>query len=295
MAGLQPIAGIRPVAPRPSLLDVASGLPAGTDWSSGVASRGVACAPGHPWPGICPKDAVVTAKKVVAPVIAEPKFIPFQIYVPYACAWVTPDEEGGMQGDAAAQLESVTAWHVSRELWAGTANLMEKSGAGGVVVNPTLMSEATDLTNVNAVDSVFAIAALLSERAACSQAGGAVLHLPTILIPHLTNQGVVKMVNGKLVGPLDTPVSPGPGYPGPGPWGPDGEAAYPGSVWAYVSGPIEVEVGAPKFLPDTDARRWDQRRNRYELWAERAAIVRFDPCCVYAILVDVPNSAPEAS
>lgn len=287
-SGLEPIAGIRPVAPDVSLLDAATRL-VDVVWRSGVAWRSSGCPEGFPWPGICPEDG---AEKDSAPDISEVEVRPFGFYVPYACDWVTDATQAEMDADALAQMEAVSAWHVSRELWAGDANQLERDIAN---VNPTLMSTGTDIGGVAPSHPVYSVGVLLSEYAACAQSGGAVLHVPIVLIPYLTNQGVLKMENGRLTGPLGTPVSPGPGYPGPGPWGPDGEAAPPGAVWVYVTGPIEYALTEPTLDPDTAQRRWDRRRNRYELWAERRGIVRFNPCCVFAILVDIPESSPEAS
>lgn len=291
MSGLpQPIPGIRPVAPEVSLLTSgATQLPAGTDWHSGVKWRGASCSPGHPWPGICPDADLV---KAAAATIAPHAVRPFGFYVPYACDWVTDAEQAGMDDDARAQLQAIQAWHISRELWAGDANNLEASADD---TNETLMSSAVDLTVAAAVDATFAVAELLSEYAGCTHAGGAVLHLPIVLIPHLTRLGMLQRVGDRLFGPLGVSVSPGPGYPGPGPWGPNGELANAGTVWAYVSGPIQYDLAAPSLDPDTMARRWDRRMNRYSMWAEQQAIVRFDPCCVFAINVDIPNVAPEAS
>lgn len=290
----QPIKGIRPVAPEVSLrTSGATSLPAGTNWDSGISWRSAGCVVGHPWAGICSKPADVDAEKVVAPSIAEIAFRPVTFYVPWSCDWVTDDQVDEVRGDALAQLEAVTDWHLSRELWAGSANLREVDSGN---LNPTLMSEAADLTvGDHPVHAVYAIGDLLANHADCAQAGGAVLHVPIVLIPFLTNQGVIKRVGDRLLGPMDTPVSPGPGYPGPGPWGPDGDVAPPGSVWVYVTGPVEYDLTAPKVMPDDQQARWDRRRNRYELVAERRAIVRFDPCCIFALNVDVPNAGSEAS
>lgn len=292
MSGVAPIPGIRPVAPSPTLLDVAGPLP--TDqWQAGIASRGVSCHGGHPWAGICPDG---DAEKVDPAAIVKPEFWPFTFYVPYACDWSLPDQEAAMAAENLAQLEAVSAWHVSHELWAGTANALEAAViAGDRDPNPTLISEALDLTVTDAVHPVFGLAALMSEYLACTQAGGGVLHVPPILVPFLVHQGVLSQVGSVLRAPLGFTVSAGPGYPGTGSPGPDGDLAPPGQVWVIVSGPVEYALGEPKVLPEASQRHAERRLNRYELWAERRAIVRFDPCCVFAILVDVPNSAPEAS
>lgn len=293
VSGLEPIAGIRPVAPAGgTILDAGYPLPPG-DWRSGVASRSSGCIAGHPWAAICPTAAHIDTGKVNAPAIGEAEVRPFQFYVPWACDWVTPDQYAEMDAEARGNIEAVSAWHLSRELWTGVANDRENDSANRD--NPTLMSEAIDIGGVEPANAVFALGALLAEYAGCTQAGGATLHVPIILVPYLTNQGVLKMDGNQLVGPLNTRVSAGPGYPGPGPWGPDGEVAPAGSVWMYVTGPVEYALAEPVLEPDRAERRFDRRRNRYEIWAERRGIVRFNPCCVSAMLVDIPNSTPTAS
>lgn len=305
----QPIAGIRPVAPEVSLLTVAGeltrdGAGPGSDpvaqvdglrsapwWTSGVSWRRAACTTGHPWPGICPTPELLAAGKRPAAALDEVEFRPYEFYVPYACEWVTPEGRAEMRAEVLATIEAQTAWHVSRELWTGDADLLNVDQS---TPNETLMS-AADPLGVEAVEPEAALALLIAEYTACSHVGGAVLHIPPVLLPNLQQKALITRVGNQLRGPMSTLVSPGPGYPGPGPWGPAGAVASPGRVWVYISGPVEVALAAPTVLPEDIASTFDRRTNRVELWAERRAIHRFDPCCVFAILTDIPNVGPDAS
>lgn len=304
----QPIAGIRPVAPDVSILTVAGTL-AGPDgnasdpienveglrrapwWSGGVSWRRSACATGHPWPGICPSAAVLAAKKAAASTLSDVDFRPYEFYVPYQCDWATPEDRPTLRAEGQALVEAQSAWHVSREIWAGPADLMNADQSNP---NPTLMSEATAIGS-EAVDPEAAVALLTQTYVDCTHGAGGVLHVPPILIPNLMHRALISRTGNVLNGPPGFVVSPGPGYPGPGPWGPDGALASPGRVWIYVSGPLEVAMTAPFVLPDDLEATYDRRMNRYELTAERRAIHRFDPCCVFAILTDIPNVGPDAS
>lgn len=270
MAGKQPIPGIAPVAPAVSL--VSSGarpLPADVNWQSGVSWRSIACANAERYPDCDPSPS-----RAATVDITQPAFSPFNIALGYACDWVEDSAEH--EREARAALDARTAWHLSRELWAG----------GNVdATTPTLMSAATAIGTA-AVHPVAAIGSLVSSWLDCTEAGGPILHVPSILIPSLFANGQIAQQGDTYYGPLGSVISPGPGYPNTGAaTGPAGANADANSAWIYVTGPVEYATG-PITISETES--WNPRLNRYEVHPTRRAIFRFDPCCVFAIETLIP-------
>lgn len=270
------IAGIAPVAPSVTLLQAARRLPAGTVWQSGITWRSAACATAQRVAYCNDEDG---AALNAAPDITQPAFFPYQIVVPYACDWILPGQEAEYRADAEAQAEAATAWNVARELWTGETE----------ADNPSLMSVASDASAAGAVHPTTALGLLLEAYEDCGQAGGALVHAPTQALVSLLHSGVVKQNGDVIYGPNGSIVSSGPGYPGAGDFGPGGGASGDGNEWVYVSGPVEYELGAIEVVPDDAHAHFDRRRNRYEVWAQRSAIHRFDPCCVFAVKTYVPS------
>ena len=65
--------------------------------------------------------------------------------------------------------------------------------------------------------------------------------------------------------------------------------------WIYITGPVEYAVSDVIVLPESERERMAFRQNTYEVWGERDAIVRFDPHCVFAVMVINPAPMPEVS
>lgn len=313
MSGAQPIDGLRPVAPEPSLLTVvdplrqgrqpspnsepAADLP-GSDlarpfWRSGVSWRAASCEVGHR-EAQCLPGGPTRAEKAESDAIDEVTFRPYTLYVPWKCEWVVPGTEGdyGYDQDALSQLEAVTAWNVSQEVWTGSADAGHVDGG----INPSLESSASLIgTGGVGASAVWAIGRLLQAYFDGGGGGNPVLHIPVVVVPELQRQGVISQVGGGLRGPVGSRVSPGPGYPVEGAVGPGGEVAAEGEAFMYVTGPVEFDATPPRILNDVQSRHWDRRTNIYELIAERFAIHRFDPCTVFGVLIDVPNAPAFAS
>jgi hypothetical protein len=217
------------------------------------------------------------------------------IYTPLECDWTTTDSEQQL-AEAASQLtDAHTAWGIARALWLG-------DGLPDVDEQPTLRRSAVDVSVSGPMDLDDACAALLSAYEQCTGGnGGATLHLPSVLVPGalggIAGGGRVAWPEGNVYrAAMGAVLSPGPGYPhgastvgvdgfGPKTGGADAATTYKGNgldeAWVYVTGPVEYAVGPidPMSLtPDAS------RTNRTEIIAERPAIVRFDPCCVFAVL-----------
>jgi len=288
-AGWQTIPALPLTRPVPSLLTTARQIPAkpiehvdlgaGQDlqipynWRSGVQWRSPA---GHKGERQTWCSSSITFATAAA--ITQPAFYPYIIDVPYSCDWVYEDAD--YRQDAVDQLDAVTPWHVSNELWTGTAEPLNKN----------LQTSATDVSAASAVHPVTALGTLLEAYSDCSQAGGAVIHCPLSTIVSLLHAGLVKQQGDLYFGPGGCLVSSGPGYPTAATGtGPGGANAGTGNVWMYITGPIEYALGDIEITPDGGEAHYDQRRNRYEVVAQRLAIHRFDPVCVYACKTFTPS------
>lgn len=290
MSGQQPIGRIPVVAPVPSILTSARPLSEDVDWLSGVAWTPASCRVSSLWPR-CP----VADSTKVAPVAFGPKVNTdmFMIYTPVDCDWATDETVR----DVAVELTDVhTAFGIGRALWLG-------EGLPDLDDQPSLRRSSTDVSVGAAMDLDDACALLLSQYEQCTGGnGGAVLHIPSVLIPGalggIAGGGRVAWPEGNIYrAALGAVVSPGPGYPhgasvagthgfGPKTGGANAATTYKGNglseAWVYVTGPVEYAVGpivAVEPVPGSF------RMNRREVIAERPAIVRFDPCCVFGALV----------
>lgn len=308
MSGKQPIERIPLVAPTPSLLTSARPLPQ-VDWSTGIAWT-PSCIPSFAWERCPDSDAEKESNFTIDPVATEP----FTIYTPVKCAWVTTEGGDRLSAMATELTEVHTAYQLARALWMGHGLTDDADDTYGKV--PTLRRVATDvgtgqLGGAAPLDDVVAV--LLEQYEECTGGnGGAVLHMPSVLIPAALGGGDggarVAWPEGSIYrGPLGSVISPGPGYPhdysvqgadGHGPLVSAGPPeVYRGNgyneVWVYVTGPVEYAVSAIAAPNEDDERRMPLRMNEYEVIAERQAIIRFDPCCVLA--ARAVNTAGEVS
>lgn len=308
MSGKQPIERIRPVAPQVSILTSARALPA-VDWSTGIAWSASGCTPSALWPRCPDSDDLKTLADGLGDLVATD---PFLVYTGIECEYVLTQGGDRIQ-QAAEELTDVhTAWAVARALWLGEG--LPTVADDNYGLPPTLRRVATDIS-IGGVDGPLddVVAALLRAYEACTGgSGGAVLHIPSILITAALGGGDggarVAVQEGNIYrGPLGSVISPGPGYPhdsstqGANGYGPLVSAGPPevyrgngyDEAWVYVTGPIEYAVGPVTSVGTVEERHAPFRMNKYVEVAERQAIVRFDPCCVFAALAT--NTAGERS
>lgn len=283
------------------------------NWATGIEWNPTACAPSHPWPR-CPvvpsgSDALEKEAPANRSKVGTDSFI---VYTPMRCDWSLPETE--ILEEAAVELTDVhTAFAVAGALWLGEGLNDEITLSDGTASRPpTLRRSATDL-GLGAVEFSIAVSELLRAYEECTGGnGGAVLHVPGSLVPYALGAGsgggavaVQQADHYVLRAGVGQYLSPGPGYPmGASAAGADGfgpktstdpdPEAYAGNLedqsWIYLSGPVEYAVAPIKVLPEreVDRRQGLGRTNTVELYAERLALVRFDPCCVFAALVNTP-------
>lgn len=263
--------------------------PMKASWRNGLSWTPASCATTKPWLW-CPENG--DEKDEAEGLTGVVDVAPFVIYTPLDCEWVTKPES--INQAAMALTEAHTAWGIARALWLG-------EGLPDEPTQPTLRRSATDVSVGGvAADLDDAVALLLGAyETATGGNGGATLHIPSIFftgaLGGVPGGSLIARLEGNLYrGPLGSVMSPGPGYP----WGASAQGAdgygpliapgppevYAGNpadeAWIYVSGPVEYAVGPVEAFTPTDGT--NLRRNTHEVIAERPAIVRFDPCSVFA-------------
>lgn len=264
--------------------------PMKASWRNGLSWTQASCVPSKAWPW-CPAPGQMKDEPDGLGGVIDVS--PFMVYTPLMCEWVTDEESINSQASALTDVH--TAWAVARALWFG-------EGLPDVPEQPSLRRSAVDVSVGGAADLDDALAQLLGAyEVATGGNGGAVLHVPSIFftgaLGGVPGGSLVAKAEGNLYrGPLGSVLSPGPGYPwgvsvqgadGFGPIISEGPPVYAGSAvdeaWVYVTGPVEYAVGPiERLVPGGN-----QRINTHEVYAERPAIVRFDPCTAFAALANM--------
>lgn len=264
---IEPILATRK-RPRSGLTTVASRLPAGADWRNGIEYRPEGCQAPNVFP-ICGVD--VDPKELNTPQQIV-RFDPFLIYDTDGC------------NDAFASNQELHDRAV-RELEMGTSALIARELVESTVGNPDLASSAIDVSGGSAVGWTAALAALLYNMQNAGYVGDVWIHAPTWLMPAFlgSNAGQIELSTGLLYAGLSPAIFDA-GYSGL--VAPNGSlvVADPGVTgWVYATGPVEWDTGA---LLDDLAESSDNLSNDRLAIAEKPAIVRFDPCQVFAVLVE---------
>lgn len=256
--------------PRAGLLSVAALLPAGTDWRREVSYTPEGCrAP----------DAVPACGDITKPdsVVQEAvTFKPFGIVSTDGCndPWATNEE---FFDRAERTLDMGQSAILARELLQST-----------VTSNLDLASTAIDVSpGGTAVGWVEAATALLYNMMNAGYVGDVLFHAPSWLLPSFNASQVGNVdpaTRIAYIGPH--PVAFDAGYSGLiGPGGDAGDAVPNEAGWVYATGPVEYAFG-PLFDEDVTIASDNTKNDRYVV-AERPGIVRFDPCQVFATLVEV--------
>lgn len=301
--GLEPAPRISPVAPAPSLLTSAREMPNVT-WVSGI-SFGTGCQPSMQLP-YCPIDI----RREDAEDQGLASLFPFWVYTPLLCELGAGSTNlGDLPVFAREATEAHTAAAIAETLWMGTGYDATDD------TSPTLRNSAQDVSGAAAIDLDDGVAQLLAHyELASGGEGGAMVHMPSPLSVYALGGGAggarICWPEGNIYrGPLGSIVVPGPGYPigssatgadghGPAP-APGQDGPYDGNgnaeAWIYVTGPVEYATGAVEVIPEEERDRTPPMTNRYEVWGQRPAIVRFDPCKVFATKVINPAPLPEIS
>lgn len=258
--------------PRVGLLSVASLLPSGADWKRGIDYVPEGC--------ITP-DAIPICGPVTKP-DAEPAeavhFDPFGVVAADGCndPWM---------------LNAEFKQRASRSLNMGQSSILAREMLqSSVTTNPDLQGTATDLTALmdtpGPVGWVEASTALLYAMTNAGYVGDVWFHAPQWLLPSFNASDVGDIdpaTRQAYIGPH--PVIFDAGYNGL--VGPDGATGADPNVagWVYATGPVEYAFGDE--LDGAGLIAGDTASNDRYVVAERPGILRFDPCQVFAVLVEV--------
>lgn len=255
-----------------------------TTWKDGVASRNVACIDAYSEGLICPDPDRDVFAPAATPLAA---FFPLKTNLHHGCKGFV-DDQGRWRVEVDAAARSRVAYHAARELWTGA-----KTGSKSFQNSTTATSTATS----GALLPIAAIAAALADYEECTQGAKAYIHVPSVLLGHLSIVGYFERRGDRLVTPEGHVLVPGPGYPNSaGAFGPFSDPEDPdtaaesadGEVFIYVTG--EVEAPDPEYPgPLTAKEEWAVRQNEFLATARAVTIARFDPCCVFAALTTIPG------
>lgn len=293
--------GVR--APLPDEVEPPEGAldPNKAPWRTGVSWVQVACAESAVLPQ-CPTGTDVELEDATPDSYGLVTSMPFWSYTPVECEWAVNSSE--VDDAAAALTEARAAWHLSRAIWLGEG--IGDSDLTGEFPQPTLRNSAQVAPGGETARPIEDAFALLqaSYTNATDGLGGQTFHVPDPIIVYALGGGdggyVCKPEGNYYRGPNGSVVSPGPGYPvGASSDGGDGFGpvldpdvpTYTGNdedeVWVYITGPVEYAMSKIVPLP---VDRVYRRQNRHLAWAMRQLIFRFDPCAVFAALVESPVS-----
>lgn len=309
-----PIESILPEPPEVSILTSAKPLPenirAFPQWKDGVKGRALGGMTATSEPLWCPPSDREVYEPDLTPFY---KFYPLKTNLPHGCkGWVSDNDKNRWREEAEAGVQARVAYNVGRELWTG-----RKTGSA------SFQGDTTAISTTDPLLPLAAIASALSDYSECTQGQKAYIHVPVVLVGHLSTNGYVERKGDKLVTIDGHVVVPGPGYPVSGAWGPyeigarppgpDEEGydqgtyaadladwydtaavADPGQCWVYVTG--TVEAADPHYLPrtigdDVDREERVSRMNEFYTTARAVTIARFDPSCVFAALAIIPGDA----
>lgn len=234
-------------------------LPEGTDWTGGVTFT-PSCGGSGIW-GCAYGQTKAEIEEKSDPV----EFDPFLIYAGRTCSGA-PDED---------ELRTLAQIALRRGMSGSFARELQQSDP--LVGNPDLVTTATDITPASPPCINNAIAGLMTTAQECG-GGELTFHAPLVALASLMQYNLVTFEDGRYrLGGHTIIVD---GYENVGPTG--AAAAADNEVWLYATGPVEYRLGQ-----NIDVAHYTGQRNEQIVLAEQLAILRFDPCCVYAILAEI--------
>lgn len=207
---------------------------------------------------------------------------PFQLIATFECGshgWTSQD----YPGRARRLLEAGLSKALEYELWTGA----QKPG-NFHLTGPT----STVLNGGNSVSALTALRWLGQALAGCGTGARGMIHAPTFLVDTWIDQTPMVKEDGTrlvTVNRGDIIIS-GSGYDGSGP---GGIPAPPGKTWAYATGLVQKKLDDVEIIPGTLGEALNRATNTITFRAERLAVAWGDPCCHFAILVDLPDFCPD--
>lgn len=268
--------------PRASAFRFRTGLRAGlsgVDWKRGIRWMPNPCCTAETWHWyddcLCEGCEKANPEQKCGQVDGLPyqEAWPFSFYMPDDC----DDGVSLSLQEKRARRRQALALSVDKQL----AKQLHQGSGRSCDPTPTLQNTAVDISGGAAVDIQTGLGALLNAR--CVESGQAygTFFTPDFLTPQIHD--LYTAGAGSYQGPGGFPIVTGPGLPNVGP---DGAAAGPGEAWIYIAGAVDYAVD--EAFDDLDPIDWALvRTNQQPALSEGDAIVRLDPCGVYAVLVKV--------
>lgn len=209
----------------------------------------------------------------------------FLIDIPFLTTARGADPEE-LAAEAAAAMELATPKAIEAQLWTGSA----WTTPGDVDHQRLAIAAGTTVLNSGDALAGNGLSDLLDGIAACGDSSARVIHATTGVVNGWVGSGMVgddSDDDARLrtkVGHHD--VIAGAGYPGTNLTGGDPAA---GSAWVHVTHRPKVWLGNIEVHgtdgPSGYSRAAGRQENWVRLWAQRPAIVAFDPCCHLAAVV----------
>jgi hypothetical protein len=197
--------------------------------------------------------------------------LPYTQFECNSAGWSSQD----YQGRARRAIEAASSKALEYELWTGAMNSD----------NPHLITGATVLNGGEAVPAANGPGVLGQGLASCGGGGRGVLHAPPVVADLWWQMGALKEDGNRLVtvarGDL---VVVGSGYPGTGP---GGSAPDENHSWVYATGMVTGTMEDIQINPPTFREAFHRTTNRIRFLAERLMTATFDPCCHFALYLDL--------
>ncbi len=267
------------------------------DWRKGVKWRPTGCVEASAWNPNCsswPKNNK-SAPPTVQPIYEVDGFV---IEVAYGCTLTGEITIDDIRSVTLQQLELATPKALEFAFWENTLGSMsqalnsENIGATGWTSSASIITGAS-----GPFDRKVGLALAGQSLANCGAGTRGMIHAPAFLVELWMADGLLMEDEaGNLVTKIrrDRVVA-GSGYTGSGP---GGIPVTDLDTWIYATGPVEVyleQINPEDGTNDAEyggvtgktvTESFDRLTNYAEFRAERMALVRFDPCCHSAVLID---------
>ncbi len=271
------ISGAQKAPSAGSLISSALRLPGDIEWSneSGLEWLPEACGPASRFL-YCDAEQPDKDNSVVPDAM---QARPFVIYYPEGCSPLAVDFS---EWEARAR-NGLTA-HESAAL---AQELMQSYGG----VNLDLVTAATDVSAPSGTPNRIpqTIMGLIQAMVQCNYTGDIMFHAPAWTLPMFLLDTELTLTNGVYKLGHHTVIFDA-GYPNAAPTDADAEneIGVDGVAWIYATSPVEYALGPVMEGGGAESKKGaSARQNSVYVVAERAAIVRFDGCCVFAALAGV--------
>lgn len=231
---------------------------------------------------------------------AQVVYRPFTVEMESGCSSTLMQVD--LEGRATRQIEAITPKAVEGEFWDGTisgGNFSLVTGTPNSAVDPIVLhnSGATVTGGIlgQNVSKDKGLAMLATALAKCAAGSRGTIHAQAGLVEAWTINGYLKEDGPRLItrarGDLVIAYTGGSGK------GPHGAATDLNNYWAYATGPLQTRLSDPavyaprspggRALPGHNTGAFTHRLNQIRYRVTREAAVTVDPCCSFAVQVDL--------